>query len=613
MVHVRYSVDITELISAKEVAEESSRSKAVFLAHMSHEIRTPMNAILGVSEIQLFNEQLPAEAKEGFTRIYESGNLLLNIINDILDFSKLDADKMKISALKYEVPSMINDTAQLNLLHNEDKPIDFVLQMDENTPVELIGDELRIKQILNNLLSNAFKYTESGRVKLSVSVAPGQDDETAVLIFEVSDTGQGMNKDQIDRLFDEYSRFNIEANRGISGTGLGMNITKRLIDKMNGEILVESEIGKGSVFTVRLPQKIGGSAVCGADAVNRLQNFSYHNASVSRKTRIVHEYMPHGSVLVVDDIESNLYVARGLLTPYGLNIDTAKSGAEAIDKLKTNGNYDVIFMDHMMPKMDGLQTTNAIRGLGYTLPIIALTANAVSGQAEIFLASGFDGFISKPIDLRELDLVLKEFICDRKPSATVKAARRERSEAVIPKNDLAEWKKYFIMDAEDCLTVLKTICAKTDTLTDEDIKSYIIAAHGIKSALANIGETELSEFAFLLEQAGETRKLDVITDRTPAFINELQSLAERLKPNEANNAVNVSPGEMIYLKEKLYDLQTACESFKIRNAKTVLTDLKQKTWPQEIHDAIDEISVDILSGAFKKVGPLVEKLVNTLG
>ena len=409
-VHIQHSVDITELIAAKESAEMSNRAKGIFLAHVSHEIRTPMNVILGISEIQLLDKSLSAKAEEGYKRIYESGSLLLNIINDILDFSKIDAGKLEIVCEEYDIPSLINDAVQLNRLRFETKPIIFKVNLEKNTPYSLIGDELRIKQILNNLLSNAFKYTEAGEVKLSVFAENGRNNRTVTLVFRVGDTGQGMTKDQLSRIFDEYTRFNLETNRSISGTGLGMSITKRLVDMMGGEIHVKSKPGEGSVFTVRLPQVRCGASVCGNDTAKNLREFNFHNTSLQKKSQIIHEQMPYGKVLVVDDVESNLVVAKGYLTPYELHIETVKSGFDAIEKIDNGKNYDIIFMDHMMPKMDGIKTTKILREMGYTHPIVALTANAVVGQEEMFLANGFDGFISKPIDSRELNHILIELI-----------------------------------------------------------------------------------------------------------------------------------------------------------------------------------------------------------
>jgi len=413
-VHIQHSVDMTELITAKETAEFSNRAKGIFLAQMSHEIRTPMNAILGISEIQLLDKKLSPEAQDGYKKIFESSNLLLNIINDILDFSKIDAGKMEIVCDEYDIPSLINDAVQLNRLRFEIKPIIFKVNLDENTPHELIGDELRIKQVLNNLLSNAFKYTDEGEVELSVYAENNNSSENVTLVFKVKDTGQGMSESQVSRIFDEYARFNLETNRSVSGTGLGMSITKRLINLMNGEIKLESKPGEGTIFTVRLPQTRCSASVCGAEIVKNLREFNYHNTSLQKKSQIFHEHMPYGKVLVVDDVASNLYVAKGHLMPYGLQIETVTNGFDAIDKVKNDKNYDIIFMDHMMPKMDGMKTTKILREMGYKHPIVALTANAVIGQEAMFLSNGFDGFISKPIDSRELNRILIELIKDKK-------------------------------------------------------------------------------------------------------------------------------------------------------------------------------------------------------
>jgi CheY-like chemotaxis protein len=433
-----------------------------------------------------------------------------------------------------------------------------------------------------------------------------------------------MTKDQLNRLFTAYARFNMETNQGIPGTGLGLNITKRIVHLMEGEINVESEPGKGSVFTVRLPQKDCGSGPCGTEVAESLRNFSFSNTSISKKTQIVYEHMPYGKVLVVDDVESNLYVAKGLLTPYELNIETAQSGNEAIKKVKNGAVYDIIFMDHMMPVMDGIAAANILRASGYSHPIVALTANAISGQAEIFLSNGFDRFLSKPIDSRELDIVLKELIRDKQPPEIPEAARRtlqrtqQREKAVIrPKNNLIEMRKYFIKDAENTINVLDNINAKADDLNNTDIKShstiveYTTAVHAIKSALKNIGETKLSEFAFDLEKAGRERNFNFIVDKTPVFMEELKSLVQKLKPEETNSAAPVSHNEILYLKEKLNELKTACEAFNTRAAEAVLSELKQKTWPQETDDAINEISECLLCSEFEKAVSIAEGIINT--
>jgi len=216
------------------------------------------------------------------------------------------------------------------------------------------------------------------------------------------------------KLFDEYTRFNMDINRTTVGAGLGMSITKRLVDLMNGKISVESELGKGTVFTVRLPQECSGSSVCGAELAGKLISSQFKSTLNFKKAQFIQEYMPYGSVLVVDDVESNLYVAKGMMLPYGLKVETVSSGFEALDKIRSGSVYDIVFMDYMMPRMDGIETTKLLRETGYTGSVIALTANAITGAAEMFMKTGFDGFISKPIDSRELNFILNEFIRDRR-------------------------------------------------------------------------------------------------------------------------------------------------------------------------------------------------------
>ena len=415
---VRNQIQIVNQIRAIElyvkVAEDANRAKSAFLARMSHEIRTPLNAILGIAEIQLQNENLSEDMKGALNMIINSGTLLLGIINDILDVSRIEAGKLQLFPANYDVASLINDTVFLNMIKYENKPIEFLLNVNESIPSMLFGDELRIKQILNNLLSNAFKYTDAGEVELSVEVEnpAASADDLVMLIFRVRDTGQGMTEEQVSQLWDDYSRFNMEANRSTEGIGLGMSITRSLIETMNGEILLESEPGKGSLFMVRLPQGNAGAPALGSEAAERLRTFRSDFTTKPKKTRIEHEPIPFGKVLVVDDMELNLYVIKGKLLPYGLHIDTATSGLDAIEKVK-NDAYDIVFMDHMMPKMDGVEATREIRKLGPEygkLPIIAITANAVSGVREMLLENGFNGFISKPIDTRELDEVLRKWM-----------------------------------------------------------------------------------------------------------------------------------------------------------------------------------------------------------
>ena len=609
-------------------AENANKTKSVFLSHVSHEIRTPMNAILGTAEIELQKEDTAPEIMEAFNIIYSSGNLLLNIINDILDLSKIEAGKLEIICDKYDIPSIIYDTVQLVLMRYDSKPIEFVLKIDENTPLDLIGDELRIKQVINNILSNAFKYTEKGTVELSVSVEPLVDSKCethCVLVLRVTDTGQGMTEEQVNRLFDEYTRFNINANRTIVGTGLGMHITKRLLDAMNGQITIESEQGKGSVFTVRLVQERIGSSVCGSELAQQLRSNRFKGILKSNRAQIIREYMPYGSVLVVDDVESNLYVARGMMQSYGLTIETVLSGSGAVDKIKEGNKYDIIFMDHMMPVMNGIDTTKIIRDLGYTNPIIALTANAVAGTSAMFLENGFDGFMSKPIDTRELNSLLNRLIRDKQPHETVEAARK-LMKSQKPANNTAngslyknDFSKIVMQDIKKALSVFEDIlpklneseAARETSLQKASLSLFTITVHGMKSALMNIGETQLYAAALKLEQAGEAGKVTEILSDTPLFMNALRTVIEKHKPKEADNNDELSDEDKIVLSEKLIEIKTACERIQKRAAKTALDDLKNKKWSCEVNELLDEISLYILHGEFKKAAAVVENSKHT--
>jgi signal transduction histidine kinase/DNA-binding response OmpR family regulator len=598
-----------------QVAEDSNKAKSNFLARVSHEVRTPMNAILGITEIQLQKEKNSLDIQEAFGKIHDSGYLLLNIINDILDLSKIEAGKLELSPVNYDVPSLINDTVHLNVMRYDSKPIEFNLHVDENIPVTLFGDELRIKQILNNLLSNAFKYTDRGEVTLSVSAEyPQQKEENRLmLIFRVADTGQGMTEEQVNKLYDEYTRFNTEANRTTEGTGLGMSITRSLILMMNGEISVESDPDKGSTFTVRLPQETVGADTLGKEMVETLQHLRLGKIQQMEKApQLVREYMPYGRVLIVDDVETNLYVAKGLLAPYGLSIETAASGFEAIEKIKNGSTYDIIFMDHFMPKMDGIEATKIIRNLGYNQPIVALTANALSGQAELFIANDFDGYISKPIDIRQLNASLNKLIRDKYPLDVVQAARQQKdrlkksADNETQQRITTELAEIFIRDAKKALTVLESICKKGDACDDDDIQNYFVTAHAMKSALANIGEKEISSLAQKLEQAGRERNTDIIMNETVPFLIALREAMNKIKPEEKTGEGKITGEEQAYLREKLIIIEKACLKYDKKAAKKMLSELKEKTWPDTEKEMLDTIAGLLLHSEFEKAADIAK-------
>jgi CheY-like chemotaxis protein len=474
--------------------------------------------------------------------------------------------------------------------------------VSEDLPFVLIGDELRVKQILNNLLSNAFKYTDSGEVSLSFAsrinknnLRDGAPNVTLTII--VKDTGRGMTEDQMQNLFDAYSRFNMKANHLVEGTGLGMNIVQHLVNKMGGNISVDSVPGKGTEVTVHLTQGYSGPAKLGRELSENLMSFRLTHAM--KKAQVVREHMPYGKVLVVDDMETNLYMARGFLLPYGLTIDTALSGNEAIGKIERGDVYDIVFMDHMMPGMDGIEAVKIIREKGYMRPIVALTANAVSGQADIFMANGFDGFISKPIDIRELNSSLNKFVRDRQP--VVEAARAAYGRNAVSVSAEPQINpgliKFFIRDAEKVITVLQSY----DSYESGNLQMYIINFHALKSTLANIGETKLSGFAGELEQAGKDGNVSFIAEKTSEFIDELRTVIDKLKPDtEEYDAGDVSDEDKAYLYEKLLTIKDACAVYDIKTAKTALAELKQKPLPKMYSELLDDIAEYILHSDFEK-------------
>jgi PAS domain S-box-containing protein len=595
-----------ELAKQQAEAEAANHAKSAFLASMSHEIRTPMNAILGITEIQLQNK-LSADTRDALNIIYNSGYTLLGIINDLLDLSRIEAGKLELMNDRYETASMINDTINLNTAHIGSKQIEFKLYVDEYLPFELIGDELRVKQILNNLLSNAFKYTNKGEVSLSFSAQTSDEDlagstPSVTLNIIVRDTGQGMTEEQIRDMFDAYSRFNLKANRYIEGTGLGMNIVQQLVKKMHGDISVNSEPGKGTEIIVHLIQGYASPTKLGKELAENLRGFRLFGTSKMKKAQIVREPMPYGKVLVVDDMETNLYVARGFLLPYGLTIDTALSGMEAIEKIEHGNVYDIVFMDHMMPVMDGIEAVKIMRAKGYMLPIVALTANAVSGQAEMFMGNGFDGFISKPIDIREMNTSLNKFVRDRHTLEEIETARAAYGEGdeiadTVPQLG-PELVKIFARDAEKAIAVLQ---GYEDAYGSDNLQAYITNVHALKSALANIGETDLSGFARELEQAGRDRRIAFISEKTSAFLNELRTVVDKLKAKEKEYDVgDVSDEDKAYLRKMLLTVKEACAVYDTKTARDALTELKQKPWPGAYGELLDTIAGYLLHSDFEE-------------
>jgi len=606
----RFAVHIRDLREEKrrEVAEEENRAKTRFLARMSHEIRTPMSAVIGITEIELQKSEHPPETEEAFLRIYSSSSLLLTIINDILDLSKIEASKMEIFPALYDLPSLIVDTVQLNMMHVGSKRVEFKLEIDERLPIYMIGDEQRIKQILNNLLSNAFKYTENGLVVLSFGMETKGAD--IMLVLCVKDTGQGMTDKQLDGLFEiAFTRFNVQSNHAIEGSGLGMMIAHHLVTLMGGDISVKSAVGEGSEFTVRLPQKTSGTGVLGKDAVENLQNIETIQKSLKMVNKFMPTPMPYGRVLVVDDVDSNLYVARGALMPYKLTVETASDGYGALERIEAGELYDIVFMDHMMPGIDGIEVTKRMRRMGYENPIVALTANVVTGVSEVFLQSGFDGFISKPIDLHKLNACLNRYIRDRHPEEAKKAVAQTKCTVSEVSGVSMGLMESFLLDAKKAVDTIGPLIEslKSDKKFEIDaqsLKSFVIQAHAMKSALANIRETELSEIAFALEQAGRKGAITTIKSKAPRFLDSLRKIITDNSPEEMeDDSVDENIG---LLKEQLLIIASACEEMDLAKAEEALAELKQLRHSKETTERLKEISNNLLYGDYDKAAELAK-------
>ena len=394
-----------ELQAAVSAVEKAEGARDIFLANMSHELRTPINTILGLNEL-IIRESQEEAIKEYARDIRQAGNILLTLVSDILDFSKLEADKLQLNEGIYDVSSLLNDLINSISLQLRRKKLDLQLNIAQDIPYKLQGDEIHIRQIISNLLSNAVKYTQKGRVTLYFAWKDVAEDEIELDVI-VKDTGIGIKDEDIPKLFKAFQRMDSTVRNKDDRTGLGLAITKGLVEKMGGELNVQSVYGKGSAFSFKIRQKVVDRAPLG--------DFEKQYRESLRSIEDYHEKFiaPMGRILIVDDNSMNLAVAQGLLKGTRLQIDVASSGEECLELIKRK-TYHVICMDHMMPVMDGVQTLHAIRGLegnpSRDIPVIALTANAVAGARELYLKEGFQDYLTKPIDADKVENMLIEYL-----------------------------------------------------------------------------------------------------------------------------------------------------------------------------------------------------------
>lgn len=634
----------TDLEETSRQAEEERKqalaaddAKGKFLAHMSHEIRTPINAVLGMNTM-ILRETKDMQIKEYALDIQTASQNLLSLINDILDFSKIESGKLEIISVEYDMSSMIHDVSNMIMAKARDKKLTFDIHLDENLPSKLFGDDVRIRQILVNLLNNGVKYTHQGSV--SLSIGGRKQDGKILLDFEVADTGIGIKEEDISKLFQEFERIEEERNRNIEGTGLGMNITVQLLSLMNSSLQVESEYGKGSKFSFTIEQRIIDSTPIGnLEKRIREQTVDYSYMEVFTA--------PDAQILVVDDNATNLKVFVNLLKTTKVNVDVADGGKACLEMIKKK-HYDLIFLDHMMPDLDGIETLHRMKEMSDSMcdgvPVIALTANAITGAKEMYLAEGFDAFLSKPINPEKLeqmillllprDLLIFEVAEEgageeNKAAAEVSNLKKwstEISEDFLPTIEGIEW-NYGLLHLKDAqllkdtaIDFYRTIDTEADVLEkyfhdisqDENaLNMYRIKVHAMKSSAALIGAAHLSGVAKLLEYAARDGALEIINSVTPVFLADWRRYKEKLAPcvpKEGKQSVT----DVTVVIGLLEQLQWALEDMDIDASDAAIEQLRQYSFSDIVQGLIEELSTAVVNldseNGIVLIGRIVEEI-----
>ena len=596
-----------ELEAARNAVEKAENARDIFLANMSHELRTPINTILGLNELILRESQEEA-VKEYARDIRQAGNILLALVSDILDFSKLEADKMELTEGIYDVSSLLNDLINSISVQQRRKKLDLVLDIAQDVPYKLFGDEIHIRQIIGNLLSNAVRYTDKGKITLHLSWKEVSKDSIEIYVL-VKDTGIGIKEEDIPKLFKAFQRMDSTIRSKDDRTGLGLAITQRLIEMMGGKLEVESVYGKGSAFSFKIIQKV----------VDRepLGDFEKQYRESLRSIEDYHEKFiaPMGRILIVDDNAMNLAVAQGLLKGTRLQIDVAASGEECLELIKRK-TYHLICMDHMMPVMDGVQTLHAIRALegnpSRDIPVIALTANAVAGARELYLKEGFQDYLTKPIDADKFENMLIEYLPDNVVYLT---NNREVSDEYEPQNaeefDIRESQLYLmgfnlrnglrymggdkslygkvLHDFHSILQEKET--ALEDFLQKGDMPGYTIIVHSLKGNARSVGADDLADEAFELEKMAKAGQLEDVTVRSPILFSMMKNMRNSLRvylETEAAEEEKAQTGETV-TEEKiteeewvraLQELAARLDDFDGESAASKLRELKRYERPE---------------------------------
>ncbi len=605
-----------KLAEAAEAANQANEAKSYFLSTMSHDIRTPMNAILGLNEMILRdsrNEEIVSYSES----IRTAGNMLLGIINDILDFSKIEAGKMNIVNVDYSVVSLLHDVVNMVQGKAEEKGLALELDIDSDIPMVLNGDEIRIKQIITNILSNAVKYTKEGTITFKVGYEKEEGREDRIkLSVSVADTGIGIRAEDLKRLFVAFERIDEKKNRSIEGTGLGMTISESFLAMMGSHLEVVSEYGKGSVFSFVLEQEVKNW-----DPIGNYEEAFRHAVSERRKYR-ERFTAPYARLLVVDDTPVNLSVFQSLLRRTKVQIDTAQSGDEGI-ALYMRNHYDVIFLDHMMPDNDGIETLAEMKGLSDTpngeTPIVCLTANAISGMREMYINAGFTDYITKPIDPDRLESMLLQYIPKGK---------------LAPPSDDEENDDYYIPDfifkleeldvnsglihcgsRESYMVTLKMYLDSAAKNAEEiekfwavkDLKNTTVKVHALKSTSRVIGALRLGDFAARLEKAGDSGDTETLDKELGELLVQYRKLIADLEPlNDLNDGSEADDRPVITQKdmEEAYTaLSEFCESMDFDSVVNIVESLNGYRFPEDeatrfdaIRKAVDNFDYDLIPG-----------------
>ncbi len=605
-----------QLEQAVREVERSNQAERRFLANMSHEIRTPVSVICGMDEI-ILRECDDPEIVSYANEIKVASGLLLSTINDILDFSKIEAGKMELQITEYSLGRLIADIYHLMELKMQEKKLQFSVNVNPELPDRLYGDDVRLRQILINIVNNAYKYTNEGRVLISCDGSIEGD--IAVLHFAVEDTGTGIREEDIKRLFSEFKRIDELKNRNVEGSGLGMNIAMQLLVMMGSRLQVESVYGEGSNFHFTLKQRIADSKPVG-EIQHALQNIGGE-----------HQYRemfqaPDARILVVDDNEINRRVFVKLLERTRMQIEEAGSGEACLEMIQ-KAPYDVIFMDHMMPGMDGIETFRRIRqgdSVCRNVPVVILTANTTLEHREVYEKEGFDDYLSKPVESERLEYVILKLIDKSKVTyvmSDITDNEEEEDKPELPEIEGVFWEKA-LEKFRDRKTLLDMVRVFYRTLpgeaaaivslykeidTEEGLKNYRIRAHGLKSAAATIGAMRLSGMARSLEEAAVQNNLGQIRAIHPVLLREIEFITERLKvlfPEEGK-----CPWEdHIDLKALLAKLCEAMQQDDIDGADAVVEELKKYSYEESLQALLEELFVMVANLEEKRVDEIVSQI-----